>query len=179
VKRTEKRLESETVHAERNESKSKSSACTHLLHCVFQIGVVAKGVDGALELIVGVLLLLLPAAAIRGVILFLVQGELNEDPTDRVATLLVHNTGRIIQSRTSASVFLIIHGAVKLGLAGGLVTNQLWSYPAAIVVFTGLAIYQVYQIAHHYSLFLTAITALDVIVVLLVIAEYRQVRLAR
>jgi uncharacterized membrane protein len=172
-------LESETVHAERKESKSKSSARTFLLHRVFQIGVLAKGVDGALELIGGVLLLLLPPAAIRGVILFLVQGELNEDPTDLVANLLVHNTGRIIQSRASASVFLIVHGVVKLGLAGGLVTNQVWSYPAAIVVFTGLAIYQVYQLAHHYSSFLTAITALDVIVVLLVITEYRQVRLAR
>jgi uncharacterized membrane protein len=68
---------------------------------------------------------------------------------------------------------------VKLGLVGGLATNQLWSYPAAILVFTGFTIYQVYQLTRQYSSFLQIATVLDILVVLLVIAEYRHVRLAR
>jgi uncharacterized membrane protein len=85
----------------------------------------------------------------------------------------------IIHTRFSASVFLIVHGVVKLGLVGGLATNKLWSYPAAIVVFTGFTIYQVYQLIHQNSLFLGIATVLDVTVVLLVIAEYQHVRLVR
>jgi uncharacterized membrane protein len=85
----------------------------------------------------------------------------------------------IIHTRFSASVFLIVHGVVKLGLVGGLATNKLWSYPAAIVVFTGFTIYQVYQLSHQYSLFLEIDTVLYIVIVMLVVAEYRHVRLAK
>ena len=134
---------------------------------------IAKGVDGALELLGGLFLLFLSPAAITGTILFLVQGELKEDPTDLVANFLVHNSGTIIRSRISASSFLILHGSVKLALVGGLATNKLWSYPSAIVVFTGFAIYQIYQFVQESSLFLGIITVLDIIVVLAIVAEYR------
>jgi uncharacterized membrane protein len=150
-----------------------------LLHLVFELGVIAKGVDGALELIGGLALLLLSPTAIRGTILFLVRGELKEDPTDLVANLLLHNTRTIIDTRISASAFLIVHGVVKLALVGGLATNKLWSYPAAIVVFTGFTIYQIYELTQQSSLFLGIVTVLDIFVVLLVIAEYRHVMLAR
>jgi uncharacterized membrane protein len=141
--------------------------------------VIAKGIDGAVELIGGLLLLFLSPAAIRGVILLLVQGELREDPTDLVANFLVHNTGTIIRGRVPASSFLIVHGVVKLALVGGLATNKLWSYPAAIVVFTVFAIYQIYQLVQQNSLFLWTVTTLDIVVVLLIVAEYRHVKSAR
>ncbi len=150
-----------------------------LLHRLFELGVLAKGVDGALELIGGFLLLFLSAASIRGAILFLVQGELKEDPTDLVANLIVHNTVTVIRGRFAAAAFLIVHGVVKLGLVGGLAANKLWSYPAAIVVFTGFAIYQLYELGRQTSLFLGITTILDIIVVLLVILEYRHVRRLR
>ena len=76
-------------------------------------------------------------------------------------------------------MFLIIHGIVKLVLVGGLATNRLWSYPAAILFFAGFTIYQLYQLGQQYSLFLETVTVLDVIVILLVIAEYRHMRIAR
>jgi uncharacterized membrane protein len=77
------------------------------------------------------------------------------------------------------SAFLIVHGIVKLALVGGLATNRLWSYPAAILVLAGFTIYQVYQLSQQYSLFLEVITVLDVIVIRLVIAEYKHMRIAR
>jgi uncharacterized membrane protein len=150
-----------------------------LFHLIFELGVVAKGIDGVVELIGGVLLLFLSPGAIWRVIYFLIQGELTEDPTDPVANLILHSAPQIIQTRFSASAFLILHGAVKLGLVAGLATNRLWSYPAAIVVFTAFTIYQVVQVAEKYSLFLATVTVLDVVIILLVIAEYRHVRQAR
>jgi uncharacterized membrane protein len=164
---------------ESSEAHSRNSNWMPLLHRLFELGVLAKGVDGAFELFGGLLLLLLSPAAIRGTIFLLVQGELKEDPTDLVANLLVRNAGTVIQSRVPASTFLIVHGLVKLALVGGLATNKLWSYPAAIVVFTGFTIYQVYQFSHQYSLFLEIVTVLDIVIVLLVVAEYRHVRLAK
>ena len=148
-------------------------------HLLFEIGVLAKGIDGAIELICGVLLLFLSPHAIWSVAAFLIQGELLEDPTDPVANLILRITPKIIQTKFSASCFLILHGVVKLGLVAGLATNRLWSYPAGILVFGALTAYQLYELTQKYSLFLLAITLSDVIVVALIAIEYRHVRQAR
>jgi uncharacterized membrane protein len=150
-----------------------------ILHRFFELGILIKGVDGVLELVVGLLLVFLSPGAINRVVLFFVEGELKEDPTDLVANLLLHTTRSAIEVRVPASVFLIVHGVVKLVLVAGLATNRLWSYPAAILVFAGFTIYQLYQLSQQYSLFLEIVTILDVIVVLLVIAEYRHMRIVR
>jgi uncharacterized membrane protein len=177
--RAERRWKKDTVNVKPDERLSKSCDKAWLLHRIFELAVLAKGLDGAVELIGGLLLLVLSPAAIKSTIFLLVQGELKEDPTDLVANLLVHNTSTVIQTRFAACAFLIVHGVVKLALVSGLVTNQLWSYPAAIVVFTGFTIYQVYQLTQQNSWFLEIVTILDIIVVLSVIAEYRHVKRAR
>jgi uncharacterized membrane protein len=149
-----------------------------ILHRFFELGILIKGVDGGLELVGGLLLVFLSPVAINRVVFFFLEGELKEDPTDLVANLLLHTTRSAIEVRVPASVFLIVHGIVKLVLVGGLATNRLWSYPAAILVFAGFTIYQLYQLGQQYSLFLETVTVLDVIVILLVIAEYRHMRIA-
>jgi uncharacterized membrane protein len=148
-----------------------------IVHRFFELGILIKGIDGGVELVAGLLLVFLSPGAINRAIFFLVQGELREDPTDLVANLLVHTTRSAIAAKVPASVFLIVHGIVKLALVGGLATNRLWSYPAAIVVFAGLTAYQLYQLSQQYSLFLGVVTILDVIVVLLVIVEFRYMRI--
>jgi uncharacterized membrane protein len=145
-------------------------------HRFFELGILIKGIDGGLELVGGLLLIFLSPAAINRVLFFFVEGELQEDPTDRLANLLVHTTRSAIQVRIPASVFLLGHGIVKLVLVGGLATNRLWSYPVAILVFAGFTIYQAYQLSQQYSSFLLTATILDVVVILLVIVEYRQMR---
>jgi uncharacterized membrane protein len=147
-----------------------------ILHRFFELGIIIKGLDGGVELVGGLLLVFLSPAAINRVVFFLVEGELKEDPTDLVANLLVHTTRSAIQVRVPESLFLIGHGIVKLVLVAGLATNRLWSYPAAIVVFAGFTIYQIYQLTLQYSLFLETATVLDLMVILLVIAEYRHMR---
>lgn len=179
VKSPPTRPENASAPAAHGQLASRRRARSRLLHLIFEIGVIAKGMDGAVELIVGLLFAVLSPAAIKGLIFLLIQGELREDPTDIVANLIRHNTATVIHSRASASVFLLLHGAVKLGLAAGLAADKLWSYPAAIVVFAGFTIYQVCELANGYSPFLASITVLDVAVVALVVVEYRQVRRAR
>jgi uncharacterized membrane protein len=150
-----------------------------ILHRFFELGILFKGIDGGLELVGGLLLVFLSPAAINRVVFFFLEEELKEDPTDLLANLLLHTARSTIEFRVPASVFLIVHGIVKLVLVGGLATNRLWSYSVAILVFAGFTIYQFYQLSQQYSLFLEIVTILDVIFILLVIAEYRHMRVAR
>ncbi len=150
-----------------------------ILHRFFELGVLVKGIDGGLQLVGGIFLFSLSPATINGMLYFFVRGELREDPTDLFVNLLLHATRNIIQSKTLAGVFLLLHGGAKLLLVGGLANHKLWSYPAAIVVFAAFTVYQLYELVHQASLFMGTITIMDIIVVVLIAAEYRQVRMAR
>ncbi len=59
------------------------------IHLLFQIGVVLKGIDGVVEAVAGVALFFVSPASLRGLVNWLTQGELQEDPTDFVANHLV------------------------------------------------------------------------------------------
>lgn len=60
-----------------------------LVHRVFTIGILVKGLNGVLEIVAGILLFLVPPETIRGMLLFLSRTELIEDPHDLLATYLV------------------------------------------------------------------------------------------
>jgi uncharacterized membrane protein len=50
------------------------------LDWVFEVGIVLKGLNGLLELVGGVLLLIVSPAAIKGIVVTLTAGELSENP---------------------------------------------------------------------------------------------------
>src|SRR5881398_1488030 len=58
------------------------------LHQIFAVGMWIKGLDGVLEVIGGIMLLLISPAALNRLVIALTQHELVEDPHDRVATTL-------------------------------------------------------------------------------------------
>jgi uncharacterized membrane protein len=82
---------------------------TRNLHRFFELSILIKGIDGGLELVVGLLLVFLSPVAINRVVFFFVEGELKGDPTDLVANLLLHTTRSAIDVRVPASVFPIVH----------------------------------------------------------------------
>ncbi len=133
------------------------------LHTAFEIGVILKGLNGLLELIGGVLLLVFPPSALRE---FLVH--------------LSHNPGiaRHIspQDERFAAFYLLSHGVVKGVLVFGLLRAKLWAFPWAIGVLTAFGIYQIYRYFVVPSGWLIALTVLDVAVILLAWAEWRRMK---
>ncbi|MBU6500226.1 MAG: DUF2127 domain-containing protein [Patescibacteria group bacterium] len=147
------------------------------LHDLFEIGVILKGIDGTLEIIGGAFLWFVSPGTLNAIVPYLFRGELIEDPKDWLVNTLLHVTQNLSGGlQTYASIILITHGVVKIFLIAGLLRNKLWAYPAAIVVFIGFIISQLYQLSFQYSLFLWAITIIDVFVVLLIAHEYRHAR---
>ena len=138
----------------------------------FQWGMVAKAVDGVLQLGGGLALLALSPSSINAIVLFFIQGELREDPKDFLANLLLHASHGVVRLRIFAGILLVAHGAIKLGLVGAVVRRQLWAYPAAIVIFGGFVVFQFYQIATGPSVFLWLLTLIDILVIALIVHEY-------
>src|SRR6266403_3720026 len=146
-------------------------------HRLFLLSVWSKGIAGLAETIAGLLLLCLPQAGLNALVIALTAPELAEDPTDRVATLLQ----RIVQelgadTKLFISGYLIIHGIIKVLLVAGLLGRRLWAYPVSLWFLAAFIAYQMYRFLFTHSLWLIALTVLDLIVAFLIWREYQQVR---
>ena len=150
---------------------------SRIVHLLFDVGVITKGVDGALEMIGGALLFFVSPDQLRHVVRILTLHELTEDPHDIVANYLLHTSQRLSPSVTTfGAIYLLWHGAVKVGLVAALLRGQRWAYPAAIVAFLAFLVYQISRYAHTHAPELLVLSVLDVLVILLTWLEYRRLR---
>lgn len=151
-----------------------------ICHRAFDIGIVLKGLDGLLECMGGVALLLTAPRAILDVVGWLTREELIEDPGDFVANHLVHLAQQLsLGTQHFAGAYLLGHGVIKLGLVIGLLRGARWSYPVAVAFLTAFIGYQSYRLMYAPSFALSLLTALDIAVVILIVREWsRRIRTA-
>lgn len=144
-------------------------------HSAYEIGIVLKGLDGVLELAGGIALLLIAEVTLWHVVARLTGVDLAENPHDFVAGLLAHWRDRwSTGSQTFAAIYLVAHGVVKMGLVAGLLSGVRSAYPSAIALMSAFIAYQLYHLAHGFSIALAVFTALDVAIVLLIWREWRR-----
>lgn len=143
-------------------------------HKLFETSVIIKGIDSVLELIGGILLLFMTSNALNSTLRFIFQHELLQDPNDFIANFLVNFfSGLSHQTQLFGALYLISHGVIKTGLVAGLLKKKLWVYPLSIIVFGLFILYQLYRYAYTHSLFLILLTLFDIIVIILILHEYR------
>ncbi|MDE2140972.1 MAG: DUF2127 domain-containing protein [Elusimicrobia bacterium] len=138
-----------------------------LLDAAFKIGIALKGIDGVLELAGGFILAVSPAHLNLWVRL-LTAHELSEDPTDIVATHLRALVARVTTHPSGfASVYLLVHGLLKVALAAAVLRGRLWAYPWAMGFIGLFAAYSAYRAIHSSSFGLGTLAMADVVIVAL------------
>lgn len=157
-----------------NISQSKSTL-GHIFDITFLAGIAFKGIDGLIELLVGIPLLILSPTGIASVVNRLTTEELLEDPHDLIANLLIHHTNHLSEHvLIIGGVYLIVHGLVKLAIVIALIRGATKVYPWAIAALSLLTIYQIIEFILHPSIGLAALTAIDAIIIALTWREWRQ-----
>jgi uncharacterized membrane protein len=146
-----------------------------LLDQTFEVGIILKGLDGVLEVIGGLLLLVVSPATINRVVSSLTEHELSEDPHDFLATHLLRTAHGLTGSAVLfGAVYLLAHGLVKVILVAALLKNQLWAYPWMIAFLGIFIVYQLYRLSVRVSVGLTALTIFDALITWLTYREYRK-----
>ena len=141
---------------------------------LFRLGLFLKAADSIAELVGSVVVHLVSNESIVQLARALTRRELLEDPNDVVANFLLHSAEAFsIDQQSAASIFLFTHGAVKLFLVVMVLQNRRWAYPVFMVALVLLITYQCYQLSLVFSLWLAALTVLDVVVLWLTWHEYR------
>ena len=143
------------------------------LHHAFQLGIIVKGIDGALELVGGVLLWLVHPSALNRIIRSLTQHELSRDPHDLIAVHLLRASDALLSNRHFAALYLLTHGATKVMLVVGLWMKARWAYPLTIFVFAVFSAYQMYRFSHTHSVAMLLLTLFDVALIGLTWREWR------
>ncbi|MBI5003859.1 DUF2127 domain-containing protein [Candidatus Kaiserbacteria bacterium] len=144
------------------------------LHLAFMIGILLKGLNAAVEVLLG--LLLLYTHVVTNVILSLMDKALVEDPDNFFATHLYQYADPSPQAQFYGGLYLLSHGVVKVLLVGGLLRKKIWAYPASIAVLALFMVYQLIRFIETHSIAMLLLTLFDGALVYLIWHEYRRVR---
>lgn len=148
-----------------------------LRHKLFHVGIIVKGIDGALEIMGALLILMISPQTLDRIVHLLTQHELSEDPKDIIANYLIHAANHFsVSSQLFGFIYLLSHGIIKIILIMSLWKQRLWSYPVAMIFFALFGMYQMYKYYLDHSPGWIVLTILDVLVIVLTWLEYRQLK---
>lgn len=146
-------------------------------HTAFEIGMFIKLAFAIFETIGGIVIFFVKPSTWNGLILKITQHELVTDPKDLVANYLRHFGATLtIHGEHFTGIFLISHGLIKIALVYGLLRKIMWTYPVAIVVFSGFIVYQMYDFSIGHSPYLLFLSILDLVIVILTAIEYNNLK---
>jgi uncharacterized membrane protein len=149
------------------------------IHLLFEVSLWLKGAFALSEVIASIAAFFISRQFLLAIVLWVTKDEFAEDRHDVIANFLLHSVQNLsVGAKTFAALYLFAHGVIKLWLVIGLLRTKLWYYPVAMVIFGLFIVYQLYRYAFTHSLWLLAITALDILVIALTWHEYRFLRRA-
>jgi uncharacterized membrane protein len=150
---------------------------TNDLDRVFMWSIVAKAIDGALEMIGGVLLLVVAPSRITEWAKSITQHELGTDPNDFVARHILRSAHDFAAGgRTFAAVYLLVHGVTKIVLVIEILREHLWAYKGMVVMLGLFIVYQLYRMVHKPSITLVGLTVFDAFIIVLTLREEKRQR---
>jgi uncharacterized membrane protein len=151
---------------------------------LFRLAMFVKGLDGAVELIGAIVLLLVPATLVNHLVADVVSRDLVGSPDGFLARHLVAGTAEFASgNRTFVILYLGLHGVVKLALVVALLRRWMPAYPVAAVVLSVFVAYELYRAVRTGSVVLPLLAAVDILIIVMVVREYlllrREVRTRR
>ncbi|MGY1688570.1 DUF2127 domain-containing protein [Geodermatophilus sp. SYSU D01105] len=134
-----------------------------------------KGLDGAVELLAGVALAVAGPQALAGLTRRVVEHHLLGSPRGELAERFAAGEAVLAGGdRTFAIVYLTLHGLVKLGLVVALLREVRPAYPVAVAVLGVFVGYELLRALRTGSVLLGVAAALDLLIAVLVVREYRR-----
>lgn len=147
---------------------------------VYTIVVAIKGLDGLVEFVAGLVLLVAPrltGSALESLATELAEGT---SPLRQAAADSIASAGDgVITGAAPLALFLVIHGAVKLLTVYALLRRALRWYPWALLALAVLFLVQLVDLIAAPALGGWVLVGLDVVVLALVAWEYERLRKER
>jgi uncharacterized membrane protein len=141
------------------------------IHVAFLLAIVLKGLDGLLEIVLGLILIFTDEFSD---VAFFLSNNFIDDPNNFFATHLRAFASQSHEAFVIGGLYLIAHGLVKSFISGSLLRNYSWAYPAAIALLALFICYEIIRVAFTGSISLTLFAIFDIVTVWLIAYEYRK-----
>lgn len=142
------------------------------LYRLFEVGVVLKGANAVLEIVLGGLLFFFN---VGDIVRAFAENALVEDPDNFLATHIYGFASNFSsQAEFYSALYLLSHGIIKAFLVVGLLRRSLWAYPASLAVLALFVVYQTIKFLGTHSVPLALLTVFDLVLIWLVWHEYRR-----
>ena len=143
------------------------------LHQLFEASLLLKGFFAVTELLTGLTIFGIGPQRMMALVNWVTRNELVEDPSDPMASTAIRVAhGFSVETAHFYGYYLFAHGIIKLVMVAMLARRALWAYPAAMVILAGFVAYQLYRYTHDHSIGLLVLSALDFVMIWLVLREY-------
>jgi uncharacterized membrane protein len=147
---------------------------------LFEVGILLKMLDGIIETVSGLALLIIRPESVTNWAHWLTRPELAEDPHDFIASHIVRWANDFTkQAAVFAAIYLLVHGIIKVVLVYEVLCGHLWAYLALIVVTAAFVVYQVIHLAEKPSVGFVLLTLFDFAVIYLTAREYAKQKALR
>jgi uncharacterized membrane protein len=145
---------------------------------LFDVAITIKGIDGGIQIIAAIVLAVIPPSVITGLAHSIVTRDLLGDQEGTFARHLTKAAADFAggDTRTFALIYLLLHGLIKVGLVLALLRKIMPAYPIATAILGGFVVYELYRAARTHSIALPIFAAIDIVIIILVLREYRQLR---
>jgi uncharacterized membrane protein len=140
----------------------------------FNVALLLKLINGALEVLVALLALFISPTIVIRVTEFVTAGELAQDPDDPVAHFL-RDAGHsfAIHTHYLFALYLALHGAVKIALVIGIFMGKKIAYPLFMIALAIFGAYEAYRGFARNEIALQVLAVFDLSVLVLTSYEYR------
>lgn len=144
------------------------------IYRVFEASIIGKGVFALIDICAAVFLYLFGPSFAANMATIVAQGELLEDPDDRVAQFFLHLANYLSTGTTTFAMwYLLVHGLINAVFVAGLLMGKHWAYIFALGAMSTFVTYQTYRLIIGFSPWLFALTLFDIVVTYLIWHEYR------
>lgn len=151
-----------------------------ILDKAYEIGLFVKAIDGTIELISGILVLVLSPSFILSTTHSLVDSTLRANLHSFIGLHILHSGQKLAEGhKLFAALFLLTHGLVKIVLVVYLLMNKIWVYPYALGVLTLFLVFQVYSLIVTPGFGMAVLAVLDIVIIWLVWREWEHVKRER
>jgi uncharacterized membrane protein len=135
-----------------------------------RLGIVAfKFCTGAVELVAGLMLAIVPPEVLRAVVDFLVRAELREDSRDPAIAFIQNHLAGFLSEHKGVGIGLFVLGTIKIVGAIGLLRRKPWGYYLLVIALILFLPIEGVHLAQSYSNSGLVVTVADCVVLALLL----------
>lgn len=149
-----------------------------LLHRAYLVTIFVKGFDGALELLLGLIIALFGPDRLYAFVIHVTAPELYDRPHSGLLQGVQKIAGHLFGGPSGFIItYLLVHGVLKLWIAVTLLKGGArWIFPLASLILAGFVLFMGLRLAEQWSNWLLAFALFDAFTLALVLNEWRQTR---